>query len=77
MRNLVRFGVMSLIWGLIWAAIKFGLDAGAPPFLLAGLRYLLTAAFLLIVVRDLRSAFAEGRSGRIIVSALLSIRSSD
>jgi len=71
MRNLVLFGVMSLIWGLTWAAIKFGLDAGMPPILLAGFRYLLTASILLIVLRDLRSAFAENRSGRIIVSALL------
>lgn len=71
MRNLALFGVMSLIWGLTWAAIRFGLDAGVPPILLAGSRYLLTAAILLIVVRELRSAFAEGRSGRIILSALL------
>jgi O-acetylserine/cysteine efflux transporter len=34
-RNLVLFGVMSLIWGLTWAAIKFGLAAGVPPILLA------------------------------------------
>jgi drug/metabolite transporter (DMT)-like permease len=71
MHNLVLFGVMSLIWGLTWAAIKFGLDAGMPPILLAGLRYLLTASILLIVVRDFRSAFAQGRSGRIVISALL------
>jgi len=71
MRNLALFGVMSLIWGLTWAAIKFGIDAGVPPILLAGSRYLLTASILLLVVRELRSAFAEGRSGRIILSALL------
>lgn len=41
MRNLVRFGAMSLVCDQTWAAIKFGLDAGAPPILLAGLRYLL------------------------------------
>jgi drug/metabolite transporter (DMT)-like permease len=71
MRNLVLFGIMSLIWGLTWAAIKLGLDAGAPPILLAGLRYLLTASILLVVVWDLQSAFAQGRSRRIVVSALL------
>ncbi|TPI18361.1 EamA family transporter [Mesorhizobium sp. B4-1-1] len=71
MHNLILFGLMALIWGLTWAAIKFGLDAGAPPILLAGLRYMLTAFILLPIIRELRSAFSEGRSGRIIASALL------
>ncbi|WP_164752978.1 MULTISPECIES: hypothetical protein [Mesorhizobium] len=41
-RNLFFFAVMSLIWGLTWAAIKLGLN-DAPPRLLAAARYLLTA----------------------------------
>jgi hypothetical protein len=31
-RNLAFFAVMSLIWGLTWAAIKLGLD-DVPPLL--------------------------------------------
>lgn len=71
MSNLGLFGVMALIWGLTWAAIKIGLDAGVPPILLAGLRYLLTAGILVFWAQGLRSAFAEGRSTRVILSAVL------
>lgn len=71
MSNLALFGIMALIWGLTWAAIKIGLDAGVPPILLAGLRYLLTAAILVFWVKGVRSAFGEGRATRVVVSAVL------
>lgn len=61
---------MSLIWGLTWAAIKLGLD-DVPPLLLAAARYLLTAALLATAVRGAGAAFAHGRTGRTIISALL------
>ncbi|MBZ9865814.1 EamA family transporter [Mesorhizobium sp. CA15] len=71
MSNLALFGLMALIWGLTWAAVKIGLDAGVPPILLAGLRYLLTAGILAFWTHGALSAFAEGRSMRVIISALL------
>ncbi|MDD5301768.1 MAG: DMT family transporter [Elusimicrobia bacterium] len=39
------YGLVCLIWGSTWLAIKFGLD-GVPPFLGAGLRFSLAAAIL-------------------------------
>ncbi|TPI77282.1 EamA family transporter [Mesorhizobium sp. B2-8-9] len=71
MSNLALFGLMALIWGLTWAAVKIGLEAGVPPILLAGLRYLLTAGILAFWTQGALSAFAEGRSMRVIISALL------
>jgi drug/metabolite transporter (DMT)-like permease len=68
--NLALFAVMSLIWGLTWAAIKVGLT-DLPPLLLAAARYLLAAALLAIAVRGASAAFTEGRAWRMIVSALL------
>lgn len=69
-RQVALFAAMSLIWGLTWAAVKFGLTA-LPPLLLASLRYLLAAALLLGVVRGWRSAFGRDLIGRTLVSALL------
>lgn len=43
--NLTLFGLMSLIWGATWAAVKIGLD-GVPPLTLAAARFVLVAAIL-------------------------------
>jgi drug/metabolite transporter (DMT)-like permease len=70
-RNLFYFAIMSLIWGLTWAAIKLGLEV-LPPLLLAAVRYLLAAVILLaFAVEDVGAAFAEGRTLRTFASALL------
>lgn len=45
MLNIVIFITLCLIWGSTWLAIKIGLE-GSPPFLAAGYRFLLAAAFL-------------------------------
>jgi O-acetylserine/cysteine efflux transporter len=39
------YGLVCLIWGSTWLAIKFGLE-GVPPFLGAGLRFALAACIL-------------------------------
>ncbi len=39
------FGLLCLIWGSTWAAIKFGLD-GVPAFLGAGLRFAIASAII-------------------------------
>jgi drug/metabolite transporter (DMT)-like permease len=69
-RNLAFFAVMSVIWGLTWAAIKFGLEV-LPPMLLAALRYLLTTVLLVMTVRGARAAFSDGYAPRTVASALL------
>jgi len=61
---------MSLIWGLTWAAVKYGLQV-MPPLLLAAARYLLTAMLLLFTVRGDRDAFVDGRAPRTVAVAVL------
>ena len=39
----------TLIWGSTWMAIKFGLD-GVPPFLGAGLRFVIAAGVLWVMI---------------------------
>jgi drug/metabolite transporter (DMT)-like permease len=43
------FAVTTLIWGSTWLAIKVGL-VGVPPFLGAGLRFLLSAAIVGVIL---------------------------
>lgn len=43
------FAACTLIWGSTWMAIKFGLE-GVPPFLGAGLRFVVAAAVLWAMV---------------------------
>ena len=47
--NAFLYVVLCLIWGSTWLAIKVGL-AGVPPFLAAGLRFLLSAALVGVVL---------------------------
>lgn len=63
------FAVICLIWGSTWLAIKVGLD-GVPPFLGAGLRFLLSALIVgaMLVVR--RQAIRLTRNDRICVLSL-------
>ena len=68
----VLFVVMSLIWGMTWAATKAGISA-VPPLFFGAVRYILVCAVLLVVVRDLRHVFGGGRAVRIVVSASLVI----
>lgn len=70
MRNFAYFAVMSVIWGLTWAAIKFGLEV-LPPLLLAALRYLLTTVLLITTVHGASAAFSDGYAPRTVASALL------
>ncbi len=41
----VLYGLLCLIWGSTWAAIKFALD-GVPPFLGASMRFAIASIFL-------------------------------
>jgi drug/metabolite transporter (DMT)-like permease len=69
-RDIALFALMSLIWGLTWAAVKYGLQV-MPPLLLAAARYLLTAMLLLFTVRGDREAFVKGRAPRAVAVAVL------
>ena len=63
------YAFLCLIWGSTWLAIKIGL-AGVPPFLGAGLRFVISAAFLgvMLVLRGQRVRL--GREDRICILSL-------
>jgi len=47
----IVYGLMCLIFGTTFLAIKIGIDAGAPPFLFAGARFFLAGIILLVAVK--------------------------
>jgi drug/metabolite transporter (DMT)-like permease len=60
---------LCLIWGSTWLAIKVGLT-GVPPFLGAGLRFLLSALLVGLVLAARRRRIRLTRSDRICVLSL-------
>ncbi len=50
LRILAAYALICLIWGTTWLAIKLGLE-GIPPFLAAGVRFILAALVFGILVR--------------------------
>ena len=63
------FTLICLIWGSTWLAIKVGLD-GVPPFLGAGLRFVLAAALVGIVLAARRQRPVLTRDERTCVWSL-------
>ncbi|OAB44449.1 DMT family transporter [Paenibacillus glacialis] len=45
---LLAYGLVCLIFGTTFLAIKIGVDAGAPPFFSAGLRFFLAGAIIFL-----------------------------
>ena len=65
----VLYVLLCLIWGSTWVGIKVGLD-GVPPFLSAGLRFLLSAAVAGLVVAWRRKPVRLTRDDKICVLSL-------
>jgi len=65
----VLFATICLIWGSTWLAIKFGL-VGVPPFLGAGLRFLLSALIVGAMLLWRRKSLHLTRNDRICVLSL-------
>jgi putative membrane protein PagO len=63
------FALICLIWGSTWLAIKFGL-MGTPPFLGAGLRFLLSATIVGMILAVRRQRLRLTRADRICVLSL-------
>lgn len=64
--NAILYAALCLIWGSTWVAIKIGLD-GVPPFLGAGLRFLLSTAIVGMVVAARATPLRLTRDDRICV----------
>jgi drug/metabolite transporter (DMT)-like permease len=67
--NAVLYAVLCLIWGSTWLAIKVGL-IGVPPFLAAGLRFVLSAALVGVVLAARRKPLRLTRDDTVCVLSL-------
>jgi drug/metabolite transporter (DMT)-like permease len=65
----VLFALICLIWGSTWLAIKVGLD-GVPPFLGAGLRFLIATLLVGTVLVARRKRVHLTRDDRVCVLSL-------
>jgi drug/metabolite transporter (DMT)-like permease len=65
----VLYVLLCLIWGSTWVGIKVGLD-GVPPFLSAGLRFLLSAVVAGLVLAWRRKPIMLTRDDKICVLSL-------
>ena len=63
------FALICLIWGSTWLAIKVGL-VGVPPFLAAGLRFLLSTLLVGLVLAARRTRIRLTRDDKICVLSL-------
>ncbi len=54
------YGMLCIIWGSTWLAIKIGLE-GAPPLLAASLRFLIAATLLVVFSLGVRAPWPRGR----------------
>jgi len=65
----ILYALLCLIWGSTWLAIKVGLD-GVPPFLAAGLRFLLATSLVGLVLAGRRKRFDLARDDKVCVLSL-------
>jgi drug/metabolite transporter (DMT)-like permease len=63
------YALLCLIWGSTWLAIKVGL-VGVPPFLGAGLRFLLSAAVVGLLLAARRKPMGLTRDDKLCVLSL-------
>jgi drug/metabolite transporter (DMT)-like permease len=67
--NVALYTLICLIWGSTWLAIKIGL-VGVPPFLGAGLRFVLSAAVVGAVLLARRTPLRLTRDDKLCVLSL-------
>jgi putative membrane protein PagO len=65
----VLYAVLCLIWGSTWLVIKIGL-VGVPPFLAAGLRFVLSAILVGVVLVARRKPLRLTRDDTVCVLSL-------
>ena len=65
----ILYALICLIWGSTWLAIKVGL-VGVPPFLAAGLRFLLSAALVGVMLAARRRPIVLTRDDKVCILSL-------
>ncbi|WP_245445536.1 EamA family transporter [Rhizobium phaseoli] len=68
-RNFVKFGVLCLVWGLTWIAVKLGVET-VPPMMFAATRFMVAGAVFIALAwaRGQRKAFAKADQKRLVSS---------
>lgn len=66
------FAAISFIWGSTWLAIKIGLDS-VPPFLGVGMRFLLAAVILHVIVKLRKVEIPLTRDAKVLYLTLITI----
>lgn len=66
-RPVIVWLILSLIWGSTWLFIKLGLE-DLPPFTFAGLRFVIAAAVLVVVVAVRRVPLPRERRDWLLIS---------
>ena len=69
LKIILAFLAVSTIWGSTWLAIKLGLRT-VPPFLSAGLRFVLASTILLTIVRVREGSIPKTREARIVYASM-------
>ena len=59
--------LLSLIWGSTWLFIKLGLQ-DLPPFTFAGIRFVIAAFILLLIVAIRRAPLPRERSDLVLIA---------
>lgn len=60
MKNIINLSVLCLIWGINWVAIKISLE-GFPPLTCAAVRFIITAAFMIVYVKVIKLPVSVNR----------------
>ncbi|MDK4731510.1 EamA family transporter [Rhizobium sp. CNPSo 3490] len=73
-KNVIKFLILCLVWGLTWIAVKTGIET-VPPMMFAATRFLCAGLLLLgWSLRSRRISFAANRDfGRLVIASLLMI----
>jgi drug/metabolite transporter (DMT)-like permease len=58
---LIALSLVYVVWGSTYLAIRFALEGGFPPLLMAGIRFLVAGALMYAVLR-LRHGRADSRA---------------
>ena len=66
MKSRLVWLLLCLIWGSTWLFIKLGLD-DLPPFIFAGIRFVIAAAILFVIIKARRLSLPRARADWVLL----------
>lgn len=67
MKSRLVWLLLCLIWGSTWLFIKLGLD-DLPPFIFAGIRFVIAAAILFVIIKARRLSLPRARADWVLLA---------